>query len=299
MELADNIPGLSSSDRIGLTAFGSVLAHLVLVLGISFAAPDIISPPDPLPTMEITLVNTRSDTEPEEAEYLAQASQEGGGDTEELSIAKSPLPLQPTVSESQQVPIARIVSEKHEPVAKPQTPVLTQEQDTALNISMVEKRPRSDVEQPLTKHGLVQSNEAAKERARLSAEISQFWVDYHKRPRHKYLSARTKEYKYAIYMEAWRIKVETVGNLNYPEQAKKEKISGQLILDVELRPDGNIHAINVIRPSGFKILDDAAIRIVQLSAPFDPFPESIREEVDILHITRTWRFVRDGTLTSR
>ena len=137
------------------------------------------------------------------------------------------------------------------------------------------------------------------ERARLSAEISQFWEEYQKRPRRKFLSARTKEYKYATYMEAWRTKVEKVGNLNYPEQARKRKLNGQLVLDVEIRPDGNLHAVSLIRPSGHKELDDAAIRIVQLSAPFEPFPSAIREDVDILHITRTWQFVRGNKLTSR
>jgi protein TonB len=147
--------------------------------------------------------------------------------------------------------------------------------------------------------GVVQQQNTQRERSRLSAEISQFWDEYQKRPRRKFLSARTKEYKYATYMESWRAKVETVGNLNYPEQAKKEKITGQLVLDVEITANGSIHAINIIRASGFEVLDDAAVRIVRLSAPFKPFPKDIRDEIDILHITRTWQFVRGNRLTSR
>ena len=100
-------------------------------------------------------------------------------------------------------------------------------------------------------------------------------------------------------MEAWRARVERVGNLNYPEQAKRLKLTGDLVLDVEIRPDGGVHAINVVRPSGHRVLDDAAMRIVRLAAPYDPFPEKIRSEVDILHITRTWQFMRGDRLVSR
>ena len=92
-------------------------------------------------------------------------------------------------------------------------------------------------------------------------------------------------------MEAWRAKVERVGNLNYPEEARRRNISGQLVLDVALNPDGKINQITIRRSSGYKVLDDAAIRIVELAAPYSPFPEAIRAETDVLHITRTWQFL--------
>ncbi len=95
-------------------------------------------------------------------------------------------------------------------------------------------------------------------------------------------------------MEAWRAKVERVGNLNYPDDARKKKLSGSLILDVALNSDGSVSRITVRRSSGIKVLDDAAIRIVELSSPFAPFPEQIKEETDILHITRTWQFLNNN-----
>ncbi len=110
-----------------------------------------------------------------------------------------------------------------------------------------------------------------------------------KRPRRKFISATTKEYKYAAYMEAWRSKVERVGNINYPEQARKQGLSGSLILDVALNPDGSINEITIRRSSGKKILDDAAIRI----APYGAFPQHIKDETDILHIMRTWQFINN------
>jgi protein TonB len=100
-------------------------------------------------------------------------------------------------------------------------------------------------------------------------------------------------------MEAWRAKVERIGNLNYPEAAKRDGLTGTLILDVAINPDGTINEIQIERASPHKTLNDAARRILKLAAPFEPFPDNIRAEVDILHITRTWQFVRGNRLTSR
>jgi protein TonB len=125
----------------------------------------------------------------------------------------------------------------------------------------------------------------------LSAELDRKLEARSQRPRRKFISASTREYKYASYMEAWRAKVERVGNLNYPDDARKNNISGSLILDVALNADGSVNQITVRRSSGSKVLDDAAIHIVELSSPFAPFPNQIRKETDILHITRTWQFL--------
>jgi len=137
------------------------------------------------------------------------------------------------------------------------------------------------------------------QRARLSAEISQSWEEYQKRPRQTFISARTRAYKYAAYMDAWRAKVERVGNLNYPEEAKRRDLSGDLIMDVALNPDGSIDSVTIKRSSGHAVLDDAAKRIVRLAAPFAPFPDDIRAETDILHITRTWQFMHGSTWRSK
>jgi protein TonB len=144
--------------------------------------------------------------------------------------------------------------------------------------------------------GLVQRPSVEQERTRLVAEIDRGWHEYQSRPKHKYLNARTREYKYAAYMKAWEAKVERIGNLNYPEEAKRRGLSGQLRLDVALNSDGSINTIVVRRSSSHTVLDDAARRIVQLAAPFAPFPDNIREEIDVLHITRTWRF-NEGAVT--
>ncbi|MCB2261465.1 MAG: TonB family protein [Candidatus Thiosymbion ectosymbiont of Robbea hypermnestra] len=116
------------------------------------------------------------------------------------------------------------------------------------------------------------------------------------RPQRKAIRADTRDYKYANYLEAWRRKVERVGNLNYPEAAKRRKLYGSLVLRIALRADGSVERIRVLRSSGSDLLDQAAIGIVELAAPFSPFPPDIRAEAEILEITRTWRFLSNNRL---
>jgi protein TonB len=92
--------------------------------------------------------------------------------------------------------------------------------------------------------------------------------------------------------------VEKIGNLNYPEEAKRRKLYGNLLMHVAVRADGSVEKIRIRRSSGHKLLDDAAVRIVRMAAPFAPFPPEIREEVDVLDITRTWQFLDGNTLFS-
>jgi protein TonB len=134
---------------------------------------------------------------------------------------------------------------------------------------------------------------------RLSAEFNLKAERFAKRPRRKTINASTKEYKYATYLDAWRRKVERVGNLNYPDEAKRQKLHGNLVLHVAVQADGSVkkNGIRVLHSSGHKLLDDAAIRIVRLAAPYAPFPASIRKETDILDITRTWRFLSNNRLS--
>lgn len=297
MDLTENIPGFTKTDRLGLTAFVSVLVHMTLILGVSFAVPDLRSN-DPLPTLDITLVNTRSETAPEDADFLAQANREGGGDTDEAVIARTPLPVNPSPDVSEPESRIQARSEQREPRPVVEQ-ALTQDREPAKTIDDRTPQEQQAEVRPTPDAAVEETDRNARERAQLTAEISKFWQEYQKRPRRKFLSARTREYKYAEYMEAWRARVERVGNLNYPEKARRQNLTGDLVLDVAIKPDGSVHELNMVKSSGNKVLDDAARRIVELAAPFDAFPREIKEEVDILHITRTWQFMRDNRLVSR
>jgi protein TonB len=172
--------------------------------------------------------------------------------------------------------------------------VLTTDQAAERNIDVTKEQPQPQSDMPSAAQLMMRS----KEIARLSADLSDSLQAYSRRPRQRYISASSKSYRDAAYLEAWRSKIERIGNLNYPEQAKREKLSGSLILDVGINADGTVHSIELRRSSGYKLLDDAAIRIVRLASPFAPLSEEMRKDTDILHITRTWQFLNDNSFTS-
>jgi len=323
-------PQITPTDRFGLTFCLAVMAHGILVLGVTFAPEDIPQPR--YDTMEIILVQQQSDA-PEDAKILAQANLQGGGD---VSVQVSPTTPLPAPFPQEKPEIAAPPPAESQPPAEsaPNSPELVTESEpepaevveqiavesTEADERLAEKvdlkseevkpveeiaeqqKPEENVshkripekpEIPPTPSAIALMTNSFKI-ASLSAEIRRKLQAKAERPKRKFISASTKEYKYAAYMEAWRSKVERVGNLNYPDEARKQKISGSLILDVALNKDGSINQITVRRSSGHKILDDAAIRIVELASPYSPFPVKIREETDILHITRTWQFLNSN-----
>jgi periplasmic protein TonB len=138
------------------------------------------------------------------------------------------------------------------------------------------------------------------EMARLQAEIERNRQAYAKRPKRKFISANTREDGYAQYMAAWVAKVERVGNLNYPDEAIRRDLLGSLVLSVAVRRDGSVEKVEIIQSSGETVLDDSAVRIVQLAAPYSPFPDLKGEEsYDVLHITRTWQYLPGNVLQSQ
>lgn len=282
----------STNDRLGVAAFGSLLIHMIVILGLGFAVPRL-SDFNRLPTLEITLVQTRSDRAPDDPEFLAQANQDGGGDSDRPDIARNPLPVREIADRQRGLPALQPKSERRLTQKQEQTALLTDRADKKI----APTTPEPDKKQQETRVpeiGVLTPPEI-EERARLNAEISRVWQEYQKRPKRKFVNARTQEYKYATYIAAWQAKVERIGNLNYPEEAKRRGLRGRMRLTVALNADGTVNDVAVTHSSGHKLLDDAAVRIVQLSAPFAPFPPDFRGEVDILHITRTWLF--NDTLT--
>jgi protein TonB len=127
------------------------------------------------------------------------------------------------------------------------------------------------------------------ESMRLEAQIARDMDAYQKIPRRKFIGAQAKEYRFARYVEDWRMKVERIGSLNYPAEARG-KLYGNLRLTVTIRADGSVESIELDRSSGLKVLDAAAFRIVRMATPFAAFPADIRRDTDLLVITRTWFF---------
>lgn len=291
------MPTVSSADRLSVTLLLAALLHAVAVFGISFDFLDRVHPEDVVQKIEVTLVNTPSDEAPEHADYLAQANAEGAGNVQEP--VRPSAPRTGSAATTDLVPGPE-VERRITPPAQPTEPTPLPEQLTqSSSPQKVPTQPRETPKKREKKPTAAELITRSMEIASLDAEIRERRQAYASRPRTKYISASTREYKYATYMEAWRKKVERIGRLNYPDEAKRRKLSGSLLLDVALNPDGSIRDIELRRSSGIKVLDDAAVRIVKLSAPFAPFPEDIQKETDVLHIQRTWIFQSSNQLVAR
>ena len=282
----------SPTDRLGLALFVSILAHMVIILGVSFSAPRVRAPG--AETLEITLVQTRTDKVPHNPQFLAQANQDGGGNAPTRDIARSPLPMMEMSDQNRRAPTAAPPPQKRVNTVTDLIAFLTRVNAERAARSAVPHPDRKQEQQMPERMGLPDPSTRSTERARLNAQIDRSFQENQAVPRHLYLNARTQEYKYAAYMDAWRAKVERVGNLNYPEQARRQGLAGSLVLDVAINADGSLHGTQVLRSSGQKLLDDAAVRIVEMAAPYPAVPPDVRADHEVVHITRTWKFRESG-----
>lgn len=268
-----------------LAAFAiSAVVHGLLLL-IQFRMPE--SKPTRDKGLEVVLVNTRHAKAPDQADVLAQANVDGGGNTEQDARPSTPLPPQPERQDGDALVDAR--RRAPEPVRE-QKQVITRDKAPAAIAAAPKKAeqppPRPEPQPQLSGLDLLDSAAAV---ARLEAQIDRDLQELAKRPRKKFIGARAKEYRFAQYVEDWRQKVERVGTLNYPEAARG-RLYGSLLLSVSIRADGTVDKVSVQRSSGHTLLDEAAVRIVRMAAPYAPFPPDIRKEFDIIEITRTWTF---------
>jgi protein TonB len=345
---------VTTTDRLSVTIFLAICAHLIVVIGVSFVPED--RPIQHTSSVDIVLVQRKTETAPKDADFIGQANQLGSGEQEAKDRPSTPLPspvlsnlpdlaatapqtrkrneviAAPTKSDTQNPqPPAPAVAEKR--------PVLAAEKSTAKDVVkqqvLKDPKPKKTIQpkvkvktKPVTKVAKASAKTPKKAKpkpapvtpsvdqplptidaatlvrrslamASLSAEVNQSLKTYSKRPRTKWVSASTRESKYAAYMEAWRAKVERIGNLNFPDEARRKNLSGSLLMMVAIKADGSIQDIKVRRSSGHRVLDDAARHIVSLSAPFARFTKAIKKDVDILYIERTWQFSASNRFASR
>ena len=275
------------ANPIGATLLFSLLLHGVLLLGITF---HFVSAKPSLPTLDVTLVDVANREAPDKADFLAQANNQGGGDSDkaarpsQLHSGLLPLPSQGTAEQPVQASAPR-------PQDATDDRLVTTTGQAGFSVDSASAQKQHD-EQPLPESQDIQQQQ---EMAQLAAELRDQNQAYAKRPKKKFISANTKEYAYAAYMRGWVDRVERIGNLNYPDEARRREMHGNLELTVGLNRDGSIHSIDVIRSSGYPLLDAAAQRIVRLAAPFPSLPAD-KNRVDELYITRTWEFAPDNVL---
>jgi len=271
----------------------SVVLHAVL-LAVHFRFPDALRWKSADQSLEVVLVNARTEQKPVHADALAQANLDRGGNTDQLRRAKTPLPVTRPRNPGKDLAAAQRRVRRLE---EQQRRLLAKATQSKPQISP-EPEHKTPAEQPkpqISGRDLADLSLAAMQ---LQAQIDRRIEEYQKRPRKKFIGARAAEYRFAQYEEDWRQKIERIGTLNYPSQARG-KLYGNLRLTVTIRPDGSVQSVDLDRSSGLKVLDAAAFKIVRMASPFAPFPPNIRKDTDLLVITRTWFFGRGDKIWTK
>lgn len=273
--------------RMRAALVASAAVHLAIIYGVGFKVPKR-APLNAQQSLEVVLVNAKSPSRPAVADALAQHNLDGGGNTAEKRRAQTPLPA---VAQHKSEADLKLALERVEKKEREARQVVTQAESPARVEAPQPSKPAPAPEpdaKPVPSATEIMSRSL--ELARLEAKIARDWNTYQERPRRRFIGSRTQEYRFARYVEDWRQKIERVGDLNYPQGARDQRLHGKLVVTVAIKADGTVEQVDINVPSGHKILDEAARRIVQLAAPFAPFPPDIAKDVDILHITRTWTF---------
>ncbi|MFK8081059.1 MAG: energy transducer TonB [Granulosicoccus sp.] len=272
--------------------FVAAAAHAVVLLGVSFH-PFLNSMRTP-PALEVVLVQEQDNESIEDAAYLAQSNQDGGGDTDENARPSSPFSsaLDVDTDGLAPTPMAASAPKPSQETAEEVITALSSDEELFTSDA-------TDTQEEIKKPAATIFVEQNIEIAKLAAEIDRQQEEFAKRPKKKFLNARTRESASAEYMYRWVESVERVGNLNYPVEARQKRLHGELIMIVGIYKNGELESITVDESSGHKLLDDAAVRTVEMAAPFEPMTGKLAEETDILYIVRTWEFTTSNSVDSR
>ncbi|MFW1677301.1 energy transducer TonB [Pontibacter sp. JAM-7] len=304
-------PAVSVADRFGFTLFFAVAFHALIVLGVGFT----VDKPKPRTTIEVTLAQQPSEISPEKADFIAQADQLGSGTEQKkhLPSTRQTAEFQDSQSQplaAQQTPQPTLnnqsnpdtMAEASPGKQKNTTPARSGQQKVVTTTKAKQHastdRSSPDKTAPQAAPGTATSLLARSlEIASLQADINRLNEQLARAPRVlRVTTAATRGADYAAYMDGWRKEIERIGNINYPAEARRQKMYGSLRLLVAIRADGTVKDIEMLKSSGFPVLDDAAIKIVRLASPFQPFPVEMRKKYDMLEIIRTWKFEKKAYL---
>ncbi len=316
--LANLMAKLKTMSAIAIALWASIAIHAV-ILAIKFE-PEIKKIAERLPTLDVVLVNAKTKNAPDKADLIAQANLDRGGNTDENRHIKTALPapnqkttevkLKPSAETRSAAKAAKVQArEAREQKRLAELEKQAQELLTQINSTKkIESNPTQEATSAEPEKGEQKAAAKALNRAdliaasiemdRLEAQIAKQQDEYQKRPKRRFIGARTKEASDALYLEAWRQKVERIGNLNYPAAARDQKIYGQLRMTVSIKSDGSVESVEINKSSGSKVLDEAAKNIVNLAAPYAPFSDEMKKNTDILGITRTWTFTQEDMLAT-
>lgn len=279
--------GLNGEGRFSATMVLSLLVHGVFLLGVGYA---LESAAPVMPTLDVILTQTQTALTPKQADFMAQASNQGGGEHDKSSRPREnqsgPAP-QPEPG----VAARALQAQSPAPAPPPQARVISSTRGETVTTRALATTPPAERPLPVGPEKI----ERDIRMARLAAEIHLRSERYAKRPKRKFVSASTQEYAWAGYLRSWVDRVERVGNLNYPDEARRRRLQGQVVISVAVRRDGSVERADIVQSSGIALLDASALRIARLAEPYPPLPRT-DENPDILHVTRTWQFLPDGAL---
>lgn len=280
-------PAIGEDQRLVATVVLSLLLHALVILGIGFALKEAAPV---VPMLDVILTQTRTPLSPKQADFLAQANNQGGGEDDKARRPRDPQPGTVPQTETGTAPqTVRAQSPAPSPPPEARVVTTTQAED---RLPQPNRKPQPLPDPLRTGDRKIEHDMAM---ARLAAEIHLRSSRYAKRPSRKFVSASTQEYVWATYLRAWVDRAERVGNLNYPDEARRRKLSGTVVINIGIRRNGTIERADVVQSSGIPLLDESALRIARLAEPYPPLPKT-QENPDILNVVRTWRFMPGGEL---
>ena len=285
IDLATAGPG--TGDRITFTFFLACCFHALLILGVGFVSDTFMQPKKPV-SLDVVLAQNFNKEKPKDPDFLAQANQIGGGES------KVPKPPRTSSQAEMPAPTPQEVAQTADGGKKAQSAANRAITTTKAKASSNTRDPSEEEvpqDQPINTASMI---ERSLQMAALTAELAAQREMEAKQPRKRIVAPSTASAADAIYLDAWRRQVERIGNMNYPEEAKRRALFGSLMMRVDINPNGTIREVKITESSGYSLLDQAALRIVRLAAPFPPLPPEIRKTTDVLSIVRTWRFEPDG-----
>ena len=282
-----------SRERFGFTIFLSVCFHAIVILGVSFTYLGKLNNNNAL---EVTFARHHSILTPDDVRFVTRESQNGDRAIDETAVSSKPFKSDFNNNLIQKIlPVPGMVDIANEAEMQNIAIISTSAGKDKTNQQLEVLEPKK--QQPASEEST--SKELSVVIRSLQEQLNIRRQAYDKRPRRYTISsASTKKSHDALYLDNWRRRIEAIGNINYPKKARREQIYGSLRLLVALLPNGEVKRIRVMKSSQHKVLDQAAIEIVELAAPFQPFPQAMRDEVDILEIIRTWHFHEGNALTS-
>jgi protein TonB len=274
---------IGAGDRLGFTLFLALALHVIFILGVGFSQSDA-NQSESMPSLDIILANSESPEQPDDPDYLAQANQKGGGNSDDK--ARPSAPVSAATPLDQQGISDRAQPQKVANKIKLENIYYVNLREADRKIAKARMTDRATPQE----NSLDDIQQQQRDIASLRAEIRKMTQSYSKRPREITLTANTREAVEAGYLAQWVNKIEHIGNLNYPAEAEVAKLNGSLRLNVRINSAGQVIDIKISRPSGKAILDQAARRIVRLAEPFAPFPAKLKQKADQIVIVRTWEF---------